>query len=75
MSVKQYQNPCSGPPPVYQDLITCHDWHVENAIVDLPIKMKGNSKCTSGNLLSPLVAQTKDIGSALQMLLTEVNLH
>ena len=35
--------------------------------------MKGNSKPTSGNLLSPLVAQTKDIGSALQMLLTEVN--
>ena len=37
--------------------------------------MKGNSKCTSGNLLSPLVAQNKDIGSALQMLQTEVKLH
>ena len=73
MSVKQCQNPCSGPPPVYQDLSTCHNWHVENAIGDLPITMKGNSKPTSGNLLSPLVAQTKDIGSALQMLLTEVN--
>ena len=24
-SAKQCQNPCSGPPPVYQDLITHHD--------------------------------------------------
>ena len=75
MSAKQCQNSCSGPPPVYQDLSTCHDWHVENAIVDLPIKMEGNSKRTSGNLLSPLVAQNKDIGSSSQMLLTKVKLH
>ena len=25
LSVKQCQNPCSCPSPVYQDLITCHD--------------------------------------------------
>ena len=34
-----------------------HDWPVKNAIVDLPIEMKGNSKRTSGNSLSPLGAQ------------------
>ena len=45
------------------------------SIGDLPITMKANSKCTSGNLLSPLVAQNKHIGSALQMLLTEDKLH
>ena len=50
-------------------------WRVENAISVLPITMKANSKCTSRNLLSPLVAQNKDIGSALQMLLTKVKLH
>ena len=37
---------------------------VEKAIVDLPIKMKGNSKRTSGNSLSPLAAQYKNIGAA-----------
>ena len=25
-SAKQRQSPCSGPPPVYQDLSTRHDW-------------------------------------------------
>ena len=62
--VKQRQNPCSRPPPVYLDLSTRHDWPVKNAIVDLPIILKGNSKRTSGNWLSPLGAQNKDIGSA-----------
>ena len=42
-SAKQRQNPCSGPSPVYQDLSTRHDWSVKKAIVDLPIRMKGNS--------------------------------
>ena len=37
---------------------------VEKPIVDLPIKMKGNSKRTSGNSLSPLAAQYKNIGAA-----------
>ena len=36
-----------------------YDWPVINAIVDLPIKMKGNSNCSSGNLLSPLGARTR----------------
>jgi len=43
-SAKQRRNPCSGPPPVYQDLSTRHDWPVKKAIIDLPIRMKGNSK-------------------------------
>ena len=52
---------------------TCHDWLVKKAIVYLPIRMKGNSKPTSGNLLSPLGAQNKDLSAALQTLLTEVS--
>ena len=41
---------------MYQDLSKCHDWPVKNVIVDLPISLKGNLKCISGNLLSLLVA-------------------
>jgi len=48
---------------------------VEKAIVDLPIKMKGNSKRTSGNSLTPLGPQNKNIGAAWQALLTEVKFH
>ena len=62
--MKQRQNPCSGPPSVYLDLSTRYDWPVKKAIVDLPIKVKGNLERTSGNWLSPLGAQNKDIGSA-----------
>ena len=46
-SAKQRRNPCSGFPPVYQDLSRHHDWPVKKAIVDLPIRLKGNSKHTS----------------------------
>ena len=63
-SAKQRRNPCSGPPPVYQDLRTRNDWPVKKAIVDLPITMKGNSKRTSGNSLNPLEAQNKDLGAS-----------
>ena len=45
---------------------------LKKAIVDLPIRLKGSSKCTSGNSLSPLWAQKKNSGAALQMLLTRV---
>ena len=44
-----------------------HDWPVKQASVDLSIK-----KHTSGNLLSLLEAQNKDIGTASQTLVTEV---
>ena len=45
---------------MYQDLSTRHDWSVKKFIVDLPIRLKVNLKCTSGNLLSPLGAQNQD---------------
>ena len=56
-SAKQSRYSFSGLPPVYQDLRTRHDWLLKKAIVDLPIRMKGNSKCTSSNSLSPLGSQ------------------
>ena len=37
--------------------------------------MKGKSKRSSGNSSSPLGAQNKDKGAALQVLLTQVKLH
>ena len=71
-SAKRCQNPCSTPPPVYQDLSTCRDWPVEKATVDLPIRLKGNLNLISGNSLSPLGAQNKDFSAILQPLLTKV---
>ena len=45
--------------------------HFRNlTVVDLPVKLKGNSKGISAKLLSPLWAQNKDLGE--KMLLTEV---
>ena len=63
---------------MHQNLSTRHDWPVKKAIVDLPIRMKRNSKRTSGNSLSPLGVQEKDIGAASQTLpwlLTKVKLR
>ena len=57
---------------MYQDLSTRHDWPVKKAIVDLPIRLKRNSKRISDNKLSPLSAKDKDIGATSQNLLTEV---
>ena len=48
---------------------------LQKAIVDLPIRMKGNWKCISHNSLNPLGAQNRDLPPALQTLLTEVKLH
>ena len=48
---------------------------IKNPIVDLPIKMKENSKRTLGNSLSPWGVQDKDMGAASQTLLTEVKLR
>ena len=42
-----------GPPPMYQNLNRRHGWPVRNAIVNLPIRLKGNSKRNSGKSLSP----------------------
>ena len=59
---------------MYQDLTTHHDWPIKKAIVDLPIRLKGNWKPNSSNLLSLLGAQSKDLSTASQMLLTRVRL-
>ena len=64
-----------GPPPVYQDLSACHDWPVKDALVYLPIRLKGNLKRTSGNSSSLLGAQNRDISAASQVILTRVRLH
>ena len=60
---------------MYPDLSVLHDWSVKNAIVDLPIKLKENLKRTSGNSLSPLGAQNKDIGAASRTLLAGLRLR
>ena len=57
---------------MYQDLSACHDWPVKKAIVDLLMRLKGNSKCISGNSLSPLGARNNNFGAASQTLLTGV---
>ena len=53
-SAKQHQNHCSGPPPALQDLSKQHDCLVKRVVVDFLIRMKGNSKCLSGNSFGPL---------------------
>ena len=57
-----------------KDLSACHDWPVKEAMVNLPIKTNGNLKHTTGSL-SPLGAESRDIHTASQMLLTEVYVH
>ena len=69
-SVKQHRNPRSGLPPVYQDFNMHHDWPGKNAIVDLPISMKGNSKHISSYSLNLFGAKNKDLGAASQTFLT-----
>ena len=61
-------------PHGYQDLSNRNDWPVKNAIADLPIRLKGNSKHTSCSSLNPLAAQNNDLGAASQTLLTKVTL-
>ena len=45
-----------------------HDWPFKKATVDLPIRLKGNSKCSSGNSLSSLGAQNRDLVAVSQSL-------
>ena len=60
---------------MYQDLSMCHDRPVKKPlVVDLPIRLKGNSKRTSSNSLNLLRAKNKDIGTASQTSLTGVKL-
>ena len=61
---------------MYQDLSTRHDCPVKKTIVNLPIRLRGNSKRISGNSLSPSATQNKDISAVLQTLLkTGFKLH
>ena len=41
-----------------------YDWPIKEAIVDLPIRWKENLQRTSGNLLTLLGAQNRDIRTA-----------
>ena len=45
---------------------------LKNAMSKYNIRLKGNSKRTSGNSLNPLGAQNKDIEAASQTLLTGI---
>ena len=49
----------------------CHSCHDTS---EMPIRMKGDTKRTSGNSLSPLGAQNKDIGASSQTLLGMVSI-
>ena len=60
---------------MYLDVSTCHDWPVKKAIVDLLMRLKGNSKCISGNLLSPVGGPEQGFRAASQTLLTGVKLR
>ena len=62
-------------PSLYQDLTMCHHWPVKKAIVDLPIRLKGNSNLRYGNSLSLMGPQNKDLGTSLQILLFGVWKH
>ena len=66
-SVKQHRRPICIP-----DLSSRHDWPVKKDIVDLPIRIRGNPKRTSGNSLSPLGAQNRDTYAASQTILTKI---
>ena len=63
-SAKQRHIPCSGPPPVDQDLSTCHDWPVKKPLSIYQSGLTANPKRMSGNSSTPLGAQNKDIGAA-----------
>lgn len=48
---------------MYKVLSTRQDWPVKKAVVDLLIKLKGNSKRFSGISLSLLGPKNKDLGA------------
>ena len=48
---------------------------LKKAIIDLPIRLKGNLKRTSGNWFNPLGSHNKHLGAASQALLTWVKLR
>lgn len=70
-SAKHCWNPCSGPLPVYQDLIMRYDWPVKRAIINLPIRSKQNTTLPAIHWIR-WGTQNKDIGTAFIMWLTKV---
>ena len=73
LSTKQRRNPCFWPSPAYQAVSMCHDWPVnKKAIVHLPLRMEGNSKCTSSSSVNLLGDQEQGTS---QTLLTGVKLR
>ena len=57
---------------MYQDLSTHWDsgiGPVKKSVVNLPIRLKGNSKHISGSSLSPSGAQMKDVVTAVEKIL------
>ena len=75
LSAKQRRNPCSGLPALYR--LCTHIW-VRATIGQFvclsrsPVRLKINSKRTSGNSMSPLGVQNKDLCAASQTLLIRV---
>lgn len=59
---------------LYPIMSMCHDWPVQNAIVDLQISFDGIFKTNFWYLMSPLGTQNKDVGATLQTFLTRVRL-
>ena len=43
-SAKQRQNPCSGSPPVYHNLSTCHDWVLLGVVAQSLKSVRRNSR-------------------------------
>ena len=60
---------------MYQDLSMRYDWPVKRAIADFRIRLKRNSKHISSNSLTPLRAQSKDIGADSKTQVTGIKLR
>ena len=46
-SAKQRRNPCSGPPAVYPDLSTRHDWPVKKGNSLSPLGVQNKDLCAA----------------------------
>ena len=63
-SKKQRRNPCTGPPPVNQDLNSRNVWPVEKSHCRFAEQDERKFETYFGNSLNPLEAQNKDIGAS-----------
>ena len=62
-----YQIPDSV--PRFEYALGFCDWPVKKSVVNLPIRLKGNSKHISGSSLSSSGAQMKDVVTAVEKML------